>query len=88
MTDSKRTPGPWDVRKAPIGGTSMIIRPIGAIRVCELIANDANAHLISAAPELLEALEAKMSASVHAERVEADKLARAAIAKAKGQSDG
>jgi hypothetical protein len=46
---------------------------------------EANARLIAAAPELLEALKAKLAARVHNERVKADEMARAAIAKATGE---
>ncbi len=94
MSEAKHTPGPW--------GTDMVGWEVwterGSDRICIITAENvgrseqgANARMIAAAPELLEALEGIVSSLVdqddeglieHAPQIEA---ARAAIAKAKGK---
>jgi hypothetical protein len=77
MNNTPHTPGPWKH-----DATWGIIKH-GKNEICALHSgNIANAHLISAAPELLSALEriAKIS-GVTAEAA----IARAAIAKAEGK---
>lgn len=98
----KHTPGPWvatfDPRERPgieAGNTSIVLfgeiknsNDDGGIRGRNDEEANANAHLIAAAPELLEALEALVACvecneSVPAWTSQWD-IARAAIAKAKG----
>lgn len=61
---SKHTPGPWAVGKHPgrDAGTDLrevtYLSPFGRAYICE--AEKANARLIAAAPELLEALHAML----------------------------
>ena len=92
---SKHTPGPWQIGKN--FGSVVCDTPVPGIRGSDdteyygghLIAEsvtEANARLIAAAPELLEALKELM---VAADRVSAEPVtwlgkARAAIAKAEG----
>jgi len=56
---SKHTPGPWAYEN--YGGTVHVFldNKEGTPSICKLVGNDkdANARLIAAAPELLEALE-------------------------------
>ena len=88
-TKDKHTAGPWvNWRMDPENVISEHRRDDGSFPIIATVrgANkDANARLIAAAPELLEALKAKLAARVHSERVAADALARAAIAKAEGR---
>lgn len=86
--ETSYTPGPWSVtsRERPVGDAYPIIEgPSG-----ELIspAKAADAHLIAAAPDLLEAAEV-MIAAAHTsgtrQEVEAFQMLRAAVAKAKPQ---
>jgi hypothetical protein len=93
---SDHTPGPWGYEK--YCGTVRVFYDIGrgTRPICKLIGEDeeANAHLIAAAPELLEALQ---SLTLYVEQLEtvvyapddagtheSVENARAAIAKAKG----
>ena len=54
MTTMKHTPGPWTVLPGITSGD--IITPMGRVASCVTLTTDA--HLIAAAPALLEALEA------------------------------
>ena len=93
------TPGPWHIGKR--AADVAIYGPKGQ-EVAKILGffnddeeNKANARLISAAPELLEALEGLLHGSRkvtsqedwNAEREEASATARAAIAKATGKGD-
>lgn len=57
---AQHTPGPWRIHERQIG-SPLLIGPLGAPTVCYLAANQpqviaaANARLIAAGPELLEA---------------------------------
>ncbi len=104
MNDTKHTPGPWFVDRSSMvaGHESAEIRTSDCEQESALVATVyqqygdvlANAHLISAAPELLKALEACLPwvdeyvcTGLHegiGDRVASDK-ARAAIAKARGK---
>jgi hypothetical protein len=86
---SEHTPGPWEIR-------GDVIEAGGEI-VCDPFDNRANARLIAAAPDLLEALKAIMKAEIaYTGAVEVAfefagppdlvKHSRAAIAKAEGRS--
>lgn len=107
MTQTKHTPGPWHV--VPYGdGNALVIctEPDGDWRICflatpgdssgawETIKSDA--RLISAAPEMLEALRGCISyrnwqiaegGLVPPELVDVWKRAEAALSKAGGQAD-
>lgn len=94
MSKTKHTPGPWEYNV----GMASIYSVQEKKKICVLThENEANAHLIAAAPELLEALEALSSLQVrgHAlidrlqfsdEGRELSKKICAAIAKAKGDA--
>ena len=95
MTETKHTPGPWKTRKGFFSDAVEIYKPkhlmkpfipteIAIIR-SEGPEGEANARLISAAPELLEALQAfvKYADDVNDDSPELDR-ARSAVAKATG----
>ena len=89
---TKHTPGPWAIRDdnedgaVSIVGSSQIV--LARVRTATVEPGDANARLIAAAPELLDALQSMVSQFPEAElRADPDlhasvKRARAAIAKA------
>lgn len=88
--ETKHTPGPWFVTGTGLSryvegrvrpGVLQEVAWCGATEVQDQM--EANARLIAAAPELLEALKAVISVADRA-TVEFD-MARAAIAKATGQ---
>lgn len=78
---NKHTPGPWKIDN---GGGTTYIEDATDISICRVSANNqiANAQLIAAAPDLLEALEK----AVNRQGFTNDELidARKAIAKANG----
>ena len=92
------TPGPWKINKhdkyshyygdlqASLGGRN--IRTVGLVlKYAEAEENEANANLIEAAPELLEALEEMYEkCNVSPDDAPHRVKARAAIAKARGES--
>lgn len=97
MTTTKHTPGPWDICRVNV----LMIYADNGLRIADCQCDDqpdmpeeqeeANAVLIAAAPEMLDALD--MCAEVLAELARLDdgtpsvsalSMARAAIAKAKG----
>ena len=103
MTKAKHTPGPWMLTEGNRFDKEMVITTqyrldasIGCI--CEMdvyftgligIEQEANARLIAAAPELLEALQNMLGlteASDYMGAREIEQQARAAIAKATGGS--
>lgn len=64
MSETKHTPGPWKVVRcnpSPTSGEVMISGSnpgyLAEVRDCRSGDVDANAHLIAAAPELLDALQ-------------------------------
>lgn len=93
------TPGPWHLRGARIYDGSPGIDCIATMQVSNQVNWSADAHLMAAAPELLQALQ-DFSEYAHAKECETDGpvkyshgeitglayAARAAIAKARGQS--
>jgi hypothetical protein len=101
---TKHTPGPWQVKTAINGDRGILSPGVGLLAECftairsfdektdEVIAN---ARLIAAAPELLQALEnlvakydAMQDGNISAQLTNGDFFAaRAAIAKAKGQAE-
>ena len=100
---SKHTPGPWTIKATH---SSIEVRPAKGAPICEIVTHDsagavadpaqdrANAVLIAAAPDLLEALKTRLDYTIHAEgdtledcKSRMDTIAsitRAAIAKAEG----
>jgi len=95
MSESKHTPGPWYVLEGTASvysgdGERRIVSAEGPGRPAE---NKANAQLVSAAPDLLEALTSTLELTADAPGVSAKEFAkriaaaRAAIAKAKGRHD-
>ena len=90
MSDLKYEPAPWEVNDQRASGWMNNAMYIGSANTGLIIARvyndkgdeEANARLIAAAPELLEALKAVVSVADRA-TVEFD-MARAAIAKATG----
>jgi hypothetical protein len=88
---SQHTPGPWVIHR-PNDSERIDINAEGSFYIAEVIggmtAQEANAHLIAAAPDLLEALEeleALGSLELPQRRDAALLKAKAAIAKAKGE---
>lgn len=100
MTDRKWTPGPWAVEYKH--GTTRLVAG-GEVTMCDETyypwapENDADWHLIAAAPELYEALKAMVYETTHLSPEDDDgshwckisrealSNARAALAKARGQ---
>jgi hypothetical protein len=98
--DAKHTPGPWIIHR-PNDSERIDINAESNFYIAEVIggmtAQEANAHLIAAAPDLLEALEGIASASAdkwdmpYADFKEqfmpwARNVALAALKKAKGET--
>lgn len=53
MSESKRTPGPWETVK--FGGHCEVQQAdLNGVCVAQYVPNEADAHLIAAAPDLLE----------------------------------
>lgn len=93
MSEFKGTPGPWNLSRTK----RFVKNGYGAPFVCEIDATngqwEANAHLISAAPELLEALrelEIQALQSLDLLRTEwgQEALAKARAARAKALGEG
>lgn len=98
---SKHTPGPWQtlaeefdrpyirVRGTQVGWRykiANVLTPVyEGVHSKEADETRANASLIAAAPDLLEALEAQLAVTDWSEQEKANELARAAIAKAEGR---
>lgn len=84
--NTQHAPGPWEARQAQTGMVS--IYPVGGpFRVADAYDGLANARLIAAAPDMLEALIAIVALSNDQGRrnlPECAGLARQAIAKARG----
>lgn len=91
--NANHTPGPWSIRDddedgvVSIVGNSKIV--LALVRTATVEPGDANARLIAAAPELLEALEPFGAIDLIESRLPAEFAmlvlrARAAIAKATG----
>lgn len=97
--NAQHTPGPWMIGLEGVNGRIQHIGPIWGYDhdSLELMPGDPDAHLVSAAPELLASCEealrglSRMDSDIHAERgtgpYEPDPIigkVRAAIAKARG----
>lgn len=65
--EAKHTAGPWEVVGSPLSGFSIYGGPDDSPVVWEMggIDNEANAHLIAAAPDLLEALGEVLSTGLN-----------------------
>ena len=94
MTDTKHTPGPWTISDeiGEMNGRIIYDEEYGIGEAWDLNGNPenaANAHLIAAAPDLFEALESLLSELDFTETYPfpSEAKARAAIAKAKGQTE-
>lgn len=96
MMKTKHTPGPWTLDNL---GTDIKIQASGAVEAIALVHDqqsthgaEANAHLMSAAPEMLEALEKLLLLSdvalkqKHSLDCSIRRAARDAIRKAKGEN--
>jgi hypothetical protein len=93
---TKHTPGPWEIKRHPDSGYKFISGPkhSGLAQVVWCMEEEerspeceANAHLIAAAPELLEALQKVFQAMNDDMPVRLRKVCYEAIAKAKGESN-
>jgi len=86
MSEAKHMPGPWSrYNDGPC--PNIFIESTKGGSVCKIANNsyaEANAHLIAAAPELLEALEAVIDYAPH-EEFPFTAQVKAAIRKAKGE---
>jgi len=93
---SKHTPGPWHLKiligdtfvaadESPENGGDIICNPPESCAKSSLAYWKANAHLIAAAPELLEALQYAVD-NPEFKSESFDALARTAIAKARGEA--
>lgn len=80
MKEFKGTPGPWFWQGGVLCNKDFIIGGLG-----HNFNNQANKNLITAAPELLEALQMIMNGDFYMPKESAD-AAREAIAKALGES--
>ncbi len=78
------TPGPWSQSGCAIYAGEIPIAGIIGITWDRMVENQANFNLISAAPDMLEALENLLGDKYLADPINADRMAeaRAAIAKA------
>ena len=86
----KHTPGPWKIGTPPPNGEQTVGTDQGLMVAVATtsagVQTKANARLIAAAPDLLEALKGLMALSDHrVDLRDAAKDARAAIAKATGE---
>lgn len=96
MSNAKFTPGPWSVAGKEYGWDhfAAVVTPTGIVANCHIASlsrsheqTAADAHLIAAAPELYEALEALM-ADWPADHLPArDTCVKAAIALAKARGE-
>ena len=93
MSETKHTPGPWVVKSARSGfyvesQFDVIVESLDEFGRYGAIDDEANARLIAAAPELLEALEGCIVVidNGRVPSLNFQAAARAAIAKAKGET--
>ncbi len=95
MTNTHHTPGPWTTwRLSPDSDQQqrlIVVTADGETEICCVVANEADAHLIAAGPEMREALELCEDVLSEFARlddgtpsVSALHMARDALAKAKG----
>ena len=90
---NKHTPGPWEAREVSQNWIEILASDlvIGTVLPTQYVSlgrspeQQANARLIAAAPELLEALHAMLDEHADCKGCDASNLAFAAIAKAEGR---
>jgi hypothetical protein len=85
---SKHTPGPWKAIKSADHGYAITKAELNIEReLAFVMLNEANAHLIAAAPEMYEALKAIMDCipSIAQNNLPIWQRANAALAKAEGR---
>ena len=96
MTDTQHTPGPWVTKGPHIMEAGPSFNWVASVQVSNMPEWEANARLIAAAPELLEALQDLAEEAARSVYPQPDKpdsawaklvRARAAIAKATGRAD-
>jgi hypothetical protein len=91
MTERKWTKGPWQWRNHPTEGIDGVIEPYTCQGEGFVEVSEGNAHLISAAPDLYEALEHALDCweehCKHGYNMQGDWVhdAREALAKARGE---
>ena len=91
---TEHTPGSWTAEKCNDAQTwyvhndTEVLAHVGTGLGMTRAMIAANAHLIAAAPELLEACEAMVAVKSFGDYTTADEMARAAIAKAKFHPSG
>lgn len=94
VNTESHTPGPWKAtNSACIWAVFATTRPLGDSRLCDFGSDDeskANAHLIAAAPDLLEAMERLLRCLSWIQHptgltLDAMEQAKATVAKAKGE---
>jgi len=87
MTDNQHTPGPWRAKGHCIETEEYSFNWVASVQTSNVPEWEANARLIAAAPELLEALQAVVALPGFEPAEPYGKIVRAAIAKATGQTD-
>ena len=94
MSERNWTDGPWMAgKRSSVVGLPVVAPHASGQLVCNVIANDDDAHLIAAAPELFESVFELMEQLSYLNKENgkqmvdpsAEKQARAALAKAKGE---
>lgn len=80
------TPGPWSVIGTNVSGQSLTVAETYLDEFVSRKTAEANARLIAAAPELLEAAKAMLDPLLVQDRVFWARKLRAAIAKAEGRA--
>ena len=100
MADTKFTPGPWRIanngrsgkktrtfriwRNDPNQPDGDNFRNTGYANISSHVSGEANAHLIAAAPQLYEALECLLNATMYRNHPEESQMAINALTKARG----
>ena len=86
MSELKATPGPWECHESAFMADGSDKRAYFIVEADGMRGKSKyNAHLIAAAPELLEALQAMIDYAGQPISHPAAQLARAALAKARGE---
>ena len=83
---TQHTPGPWVIRKNDAYEEYWVQLEHYTVGPASIVFSKADADLIAAAPELLEALEDAAASLEDSGKYEAAGMARAAIAKATGET--
>lgn len=81
--EDKYTPGQWEVAETSEGYQVVAcVTPTGHVVVARDVSDEADAHLIAAAPDLLEACRYIVEAGENGDEIMAIEKARAAISRA------